>query len=277
MMISRFSLLFCFLLLTNFGYATSHKSIWPKWEMNNPLSQKTISHKAWQDFLDRNVITNEEGINLVDYHNLPSQDLEQLNQYINTLSNVDINQYSRNEQLAYWINLYNAIVVRTVANYFPIASIQEVNISPGLFSIGPWGANLVTVNGTQLTLDQIQDRIIRPIWNDPRALYALSDGTVGGANLSKQAYLGASLETQLNEAALTYINSLRGAQFIENRLIVSKIYEWYLDDFGDTETDIIQHLLVYAKEPLRTQLQQAQGIDSYIYNWHLNSTLTQRS
>lgn len=269
--IKRFSLILLIFLITGLAHASFHKSLWPKWEVNNPLSQEVISHQAWQDFLDRYVITNEEKINLVNYSKLTPTDLELLKKYIKKMSQIDIDHYNRREQLAYWINIHNALTVQTVASYYPVANIQEINISPGLFSVGPWGANLVTIDNSVLSLDDINNRIIRPIWNDPRTHYTLSNATIGAPNLNKQAYQGAIIEQQLNDTASAYINSLRGAQVIEGRLIISKLYDWYEEDFGGTKQDVITHLLQFAQEPLLSQLKHTNSIDSYIYNWHINS------
>ena len=269
--IKRYSLILLLLCSTGFAHASFHKSLWPKWEVNNPLSQETISHKAWQDFLERYVITNDEKINLVNYAQITPADLESLRNYIKQMSQVDIDNYNRREQLAYWINYYNALTVQTVASYYPIANIQEINISPGLFSVGPWGANLITIDESPLSLDDINNRIIRPIWNDPRTHYALNNATIGAPNLNKQAYQGALIEQQLNNAAFAYINSFRGVQVIEGKLIISKIYDWFEEDFGGSKQDVITHLLQFAKEPLLSQLKHTNSIDSYIYNWHINS------
>ncbi|KTD49158.1 putative Ser/Thr protein kinase [Legionella quateirensis] len=264
-------------IIAGLAHASFHKSLWPKWEVNNPLSTETISHQAWQNFLDKHVITNEEHINLIDYAHLTQQDLNLLKNYVKAMSQIDIDNYNRQEQLAYWINLYNALTVQTVANYYPIANIQEINISPGLFSVGPWGANLLTIKDTTLSLDDINNRIIRPVWNDPRTHYALNNATIGAPNLSKQAYQGVRLEQQLNDAASTYINSLRGVQVIEGKLIISKLYDWYEEDYGGTKQDVIRHLLQFAHEPLLSQLKHINTIDSYVYNWHLNYPASQTS
>lgn len=259
------------------AFASYNKSLWPQWEVFNPLSTETIPHTAWQSFLNTHLITNDEGLNLVDYPHLTKADLEQLKHYINTMSQINISQYNRSEQLAFWINLYNAITVHTIATYFPVSSIEEINISPGLFSIGPWGAKLVNINNTLLSLDEIQNRIIRPIWNDPRTHYAINNGSIGAPNLSKQAYQGTTLDLQLSNAAFDYINSLRGVQVIEGKLIVSKIYDWFKDDFGGTKMNIITHIKTFAKEPLSNQLKHINTIDNYVYNWHLNTTVTKDS
>ncbi|WP_419420092.1 DUF547 domain-containing protein [Legionella sp. D16C41] len=261
------------LFVANIAFATT-KNLWSMWQVFDPLSTTTISHQDWQNFLDKRVITNGEGINLVDYSHLNEADLNLLKNYINQLSQIDISNYNRNEQLAYWINLYNAVTVQTVASYYPVSSIEEINISPGLFSVGPWGAKLVTINKVALSLDDIQNRILRPIWNDPRILYAINNGSIGAANLSKQAYQGNLIDKQLNSAAFEYINSLRGVQVIEGALIVSKLYEWFSEDFGGSKQDILKHLKQFAKEPLCNQLKHINSIDGYVYNWHLNSTIT---
>lgn len=257
--------------LMNMSHAISNKHLWPMWEVNNPLSKNTISHQKWQAFLDKRVFANEEGINLVDYPHIDSADKKLLKNYIDQMSKINIDDYNRKEQLAYWINVYNALTVNVVVNYYPVSSIRKIKISPGLFSIGPWGANLINVTHMDLSLDEIHNRIIRSIWNDPRTHYAINNATLGAANLSKEAYRGAIIESQLNEAASNYINSLRGAQVIEGKLIVSKIYEWFAEDFGDNPADVIDHIKQFAKEPLYSQLKHINTIDSYVYNWHLNS------
>lgn len=259
------------LFVTGLTHAAFYKSLWPKWEPNNPLSHKVISHQLWQEFLDKRVVTNEERINLVDYAHMTQAELDLLKKYIKKMADIPIDNYNRKEQLAYWINLYNALTVQTVINYYPIVTIQDINISPGLFSVGPWGANLITINDSPLTLDDINNRIIRAIWNDSRTHYALNNATIGAPNLSKKVYLGKTIDIQLNEATSIYINSLRGVNVIEGKLIISKLYDWYEEDFGGSKQCVIKHLKQFAKEPLLSQLKHTNSIDSYIYNWHINS------
>jgi hypothetical protein len=251
--------------------ATLQKNLWPQWEVNNPLSKEVISHQLWDEFLKLHVITNEEGINVLSYASFSPKDRKLIKEYLKRMSEIDIDGYNRNEQLAYWINVYNALTIQTVASYYPIGNIQEINITPGLFSSGPWGGTLIHIKKSPLSLDDINNRIIRPIWNDPRTLYALTDATLGAPNMANRAYQGETINEQLNEAALSYVNSLRGVQVVEGKLIVSKLYDWYEEDFGDSKKNVIKHLSQFAKEPLHTQLKHINSIDSYIYNWHLNS------
>lgn len=266
----------CFFLILTLFFAihnvnaSYHKTLWPLWEVNNPLSTEKIDHDEWQQFLSKRVLRNDENINLIDYAHLDDDDFSLLKKYIEKMTKIDISNYNRQEQLAFWINVYNALTVQIVADYYPIGSIEEIKVSPGIFSIGPWGKKIITINDTPLTLDDIQNRILRPIWNDPRILYALNNASIGAPNIRMQAYQGSTIHNALNEAAFEYINSLRGAQVIEGALIVSKIYDWYIEDFGGATQDVITHLKQFAMEPLRSQLKHVNNIDSYIYNWHLN-------
>jgi len=259
------------LCLTQSSHASFRKNLWPRWEVNDPLSNKTISHKDWQTFLENTVVTDSENINLIDYKKMSTKDVKRLNHYISFMSKVKISQYNRNEQLAFWINLYNALTVKLIIDHYPVSSIQDINISPGLFSIGPWRANLIRVENTALSLDDIHNRIIRPIWNDPRTHYAINNATIGAANLAKHAYLGNAINEQLNTAARNYINSLRGVQAVEKHLVVSKVYDWFEEDFGGTKQDVIIHLKLYANPVLVKKLATMKTISSYIYNWHLNN------
>ncbi|MBA2711641.1 MAG: DUF547 domain-containing protein [Tatlockia sp.] len=265
------------ILLAGIVNASYHKNLWSKWEANNPLSQKTISHADWQEFLNRRVVTNEESINLIDYVHFNSDDRALLKRYIDQMSKINIDRYNRNEQLAFWINLYNALTVQIIADYYPVGSIEEINISPGLFSIGPWGKKLIILDESPISLEDIQNRIIRPIWNDQRTLYAINNGSIGAANLSKRAFVGETIESALDEVTFDYINSLRGVQVIEGALIVSRIYDWFNEDFGGSEQDVINHIQQFATEPLQSQLKHVNKIDSYVYNWHLNRTIPTES
>jgi Protein of unknown function, DUF547 len=262
------------LLIVSFGstQAAYRKTLWPKWEINDPLSKQSIKHDTFAQFLNKNLTTNDEGINLVDYPNISNEERELLNHYIWQMSQININKFNRDVQLAFWLNLYNALTIKVVLDHYPVKSIQDINISPGLFSVGPWGANLIRIQNTALSLDDIHNRIIRPIWNDARTHYAINPATIGAANLSKTTFAGNVIDEQLNQVAKNYVNSLRGVQVIDKKLIVSKIYSWYEEDFGGNKQDIINHIKLFADDHLKKKLEQVKTIDGYMYNWHLNTT-----
>ncbi len=260
-----------YLAFSQYALAMYQKELWPIWEANNPLSNEKIDHRLWREFLKHYVVVNDENIHLVNYPEMTKADIAKLQAYIHSLEQIDIDNFNRDEQLAYWLNLYNALTISIVFRYYPVVSIQDINISPGLFSIGPWGARLVRIKNVPLSLDDIHNRIIRPIWNDVRTHYAVNNAALGNANLTLEPFEGEQIDKQLNESASAYINCKRGVQVIDGQLIVSKIYKWFAKDFGIEDEDVIQHLQFFAKKPLKKQLSHVKKVDGYIYNWHLNT------
>jgi hypothetical protein len=244
--------------------------LWERWTAQDPTSAAEIDHAAWGTLLARYLRTDAAGVNRFDYAHVSASDREALRSYVARLSGVAISRYGRPEQLAYWINLYNALTVQVILDHQPVASIRDIDISPGLFADGPWGTELVAVEGQALTLNDIEHRILRPIWRDPRIHYAVNCASVGCPNLAAVPYRSALLEPMLDDAARDYVNSPRGARVEDGRLIVSSIYVWFGDDFGGSNAAMIEHLRRYAEAPLREMLRGKSAIDGHAYDWSLN-------
>ena len=155
---------------------------------------------------------------------------------------------------------------------YPVKSIKDIDISPGLFSDGPWGKKLITIEGTPLSLDDIEHEILRKNFNDPRVHYAVNCASIGCPNLQKQAFTAARLEQQLEQAAKDYVNSNRGVVITDGEVAISKIYSWFKKDFGISDAEILAHLGRYAAAPLKGKLANAQQIGDYFYDWSLNDT-----
>ncbi len=179
--------------------------------------------------------------------------------------------------MAYWINLYNALTVRVVLDHYPVASILDIDISPGLFSNGPWGKKLIVVEGENLSLNDIEHRILRPIWKDARIHYVVNCASIGCPNLALRAYAAERLEEMLGAAARGYVNHPRGVAFDDGRVIGSKLYDWYKADFGSNDAGVIGHLRQFANPALLSRLASATRIDNHRYNWALNDTASRRT
>jgi hypothetical protein len=245
--------------------------LWDRWTAHDPASTATIDHSDWDGLLARYVMAGSDGLNRFDYKGVSPEDRNALKAYIGRLAAVPVSTYARPEQRAYWINLYNALTVDVVLDHYPVDSIRDIDISPGLFSDGPWGKTLVTVEGTALTLNDIEHRILRPIWRDPRIHYAVNCASVGCPNLAAKAYTSANMEAMLDMAARAYVNSPRGARVGKDGLTVSSIYVWFQDDFGGDDASVIAHLRHYADVPLKKALAGRTAIDAHAYDWSLNA------
>ncbi len=233
---------------------------------------ETFDHSAWTDLLKTYVKPSPDGVNRVDYDGLKRSGRPALAAYLKTLESTDVNRLARNEQFAYWANLYNAKTVDIILQYYPVKTIRDIDISPGLFSNGPWGKKVATVNGVALSLDDIEHVIMRPSYNDPRIHYAVSCAAVGCPNLGTAAFTGPALEDQLNKAARDYVNDRRGFTISGNRITASKLYKWYQDDFGGSEAEVLRHALQYAAPDLAAKLKSIADIRSFAYDWSLNGT-----
>lgn len=230
-------------------------------------------HAPWGRLLAAYLTEGAAGApNLVDYASLKANEKDHvaLKTYISSLEAIDPQTLPGNERFAFWVNLYNALTVDVVTDHYPVASIRDISISPGLFSKGPWGRKLVTVAGRELSLDDIEHRILRPAFGDPRIHYAVNCASWSCPNLAARPYSGAELDAMLDEAARAYINSPRGARVTDGKLEVSSIFRWYMEDFGGTEAGVIAELRKYAAPGLRENLENIAAVASYDYDWSLN-------
>ena len=244
--------------------------LWARWQAHDPASRAVIDVSAWDELLSRVVVAGPDGINRVDYAVLAGPERETLERIVADFAALPISRYNRDEQLTYWINLYNAATLRVVADAYPVASIRDIDISPGWFTDGPWDADILVVEDEALTLNDIEHRILRPVWHDARIHYAVNCASLGCPNLAAQAYRGAEIETQLEAAARGYINDPRGVTVEGERVIVSKIYDWFLEDFGGSTAGLLAHLKRYAEPPLADRLDTVEAIDGTAYDWALN-------
>lgn len=253
------------------AFAAPKAELWERWTLNDPDATRVLNHGLWRDFLQRYVTQGEDGIARVHYADVSFEDGGMLRVYLDQLQRTPVSTLRPAEQLAYWINLYNAQTLKLVLDRYPVASIQAIAISPGFFAKGPWGAKLIKVEDQTLSLDDIQHRILRPIWRDPRVHYALACAALGCPDLAREAYTAANTETMLQEATRAYVNHPRGVRMEEDgRLRVSSLYVWFRSDFGDTDTEVIAHLLRHAEPPLAQALQNVRRIAGHAFDWTLN-------
>lgn len=258
-----------FIWLANSTSHAKDAEPWPFWETHNASSTATIDHSAW-DALLKTYIRADNDLNRFAYGRVSASDRQALNDYLQLLQRTNIRDYARTEQKAFWTNLYNALTIQVILDHYPVESIRDIDISPGLFSDGPWGKKLVRVAGQELSLDDIEHRILRPIWDTPLTHYTVNCASVGCPNLAKQAFTGANIAELQERLAREYVNSSRGVLVKDGRITVSKIYDWFDRDFGGSEAAILAHLKQYAQPSLVKQLKTINEIDDYDYGWSLN-------
>lgn len=264
------------LVLAAPALAAPKADLWPLWDRHSPQSTAQIDHTPWDRWLEQHIVPGEDGINRIAYAAVTPEARAELRDYIDGLQRIDIAHYARAQQFAYWVNLYNAATVALILSHYPVDSIRDINISPGFFSRGPWDAKLLQVAGKALSLNDIEHRILRPIWRDPRIHYAVNCASIGCPNLAASAYRPDRMEQMLEHAAHAFVNHPRGASVKGGKLRLSSIYDWYGSDFGATDQDIIAHIRHYAAPPLAAELASIRAISDTGYDWRLNEAAAPR-
>ncbi|MEX0807549.1 MAG: DUF547 domain-containing protein [Dongiaceae bacterium] len=254
--------------------AAPDANLWERWLPADAANPARIDHDPWNALLQRYRIIGTDGVARFAYRAVTFEDRDRLHRYIASLAALPIRQYRREAQFAYWVNLYNAVTVNLILDHYPVESILDIDISPGFFSDGPWEYPLVEVEGADVTLDDIQHRILRPIWRTPLIHYAVNRAANGSPNVASVAYTAENSSLLLVEGAAIYINDPRGARIDrDGDFVVSEIYDDYEDDFGGSEESVLAHLAQYGAERLRAILVGRDEIDDYRFDWRLNDAV----
>ena len=272
--------LLCFVVLffvSHIAISAPKKALLQEWQASDESSVIVVDHSLWQQVLDQYVVERSQQT-YVQYNLLKQVQLKQSNnnsqssivdQYLEYLATVNPLALSRQEQQAYWLNLYNAATVQLIVRNYPVSSITK--LGKGLFSFGPWNDDIVTVNQQKISLNDIEHGILRPIYDDPRIHYAVNCASFSCPNLLVTAFTGENIEALLDKGARDYINHTRAVSVKDDELVLSKIYDWFQEDFSSSEEGVISHIKQYANSDL---LEQLNTIDPnkirYAYDWTLN-------
>lgn len=234
-----------------------------------PAGTGRVDHARFDALLQRYVKTDPQRYNRVDYRSFRQSGRGELAAYLDELSAQDPAGLSRDEAHAYWINLYNAKTLDVVLERYPVSSIRKIDLGGGgLFKSGPWSKRVLTVADTELSLDDIEHRIVRPLFGDPQSHYGLNCASYSCPNLATRAYTGANVAATLAQGARDYVNHPRGVAVSAGTITASKIYSWYAEDFGGTPR-LKTHWSAFAEPDLKARIDAAQ-IGGYVYDWSLN-------
>ncbi len=247
----------------------SNESIWHYWNESDEDNEETIDHGRWQTILDKYLIANHpSGINRFAYRRVSEADKALLQTYIDTMQDTDPLEYNKQEQKAYWINFYNALTVNVILIKQPYLSILTTGNS--LIPKGPWDDSIANVAEEALSLNDIEHRILRPIWQDYRIHFAVNCASLGCPNLQAKAFTADNIDTLLDSATKEFLNHPRGLFLDKNTLRLSSIFKWYQADFANTEAQMLVVLSQYLSNNDAAMLKSFNGTIDYKYDWFLN-------
>lgn len=221
-------------------------------------------HGQWNALLQKYV---KNGV--VDYTGFKKEEAV-LDNYLQFLNEINPEKLSTNEQLALYINGYNSYTIKLILKNFkegnPVSSIKKIG---GFFS-SPWKIKFVEIGGKKYTLDNIEHDIIRKRFADPRIHFAVNCASKSCPPLKSEAYEGESIDDQLDENTVAFINNSEFTFFSENTLYVSKIFSWFSEDFKDGAVNFV---LRYAESDFKNQVETLKSTPhvKYLdYDWSLN-------
>jgi hypothetical protein len=216
-------------------------------------SAVNVDHSQWDKLLKKHV--NNKG--LVDYKGFKN-DRQALNSYLEKLSSYNPdNNWSVQELLAYYINLYNAYTVDLILNNYPVKSIKDIS--------GAWTKGIVPVGGTDLSLGGIENGILRKM-DDPRIHFAINCASISCPKLLDEAYTAAKINEQLDQATREFINSDKNEISASNPK-VSSIFDWYKKDY---EVNGKQDVIGFINQYSTTKINSSATLQYKNYDWNLN-------
>lgn len=209
-------------------------------------------HEPW----DRMLLKHVDDKGNVDYASWLNE-REALKTYLNTLSAQKPGPTdSEAARLAYWINLYNASTVDLILKNYPIKSIRDLNDG------NPWDIRDISVGDQKYSLNEIEHGIIRKEFNEPRIHFAVNCAANSCPPLLNRAWTADNLEENLETMTKRFITDRSSNQLSPGRLKLSKIFEWYRDDFGN----LIEFIQTYTDMTIRSNAK----IEFISYDWSLN-------
>jgi hypothetical protein len=244
-------------------------------------------HQTFDALLKKHVTWNAQGVaSKVDYTGF-QQDADLLESYLSQVSAVqqdEFDHWSKAEQLAFLINAYNGFTIQLILSRYPdLKSIKDLG---SLFS-SPWSKTFFTLLGKKRSLDNLEQDIIRKpgSYDDPRIHAAVVCASIGCPGLRDEAFTGDRLEQQLEDSLRRFLSDRSRNRYNaqSGRLEISKIFDWYAEDFSRGfrgKKTLLAFLSDYAElltnGPARqNKIRNGQvEIDYLAYDWHLNKTLS---
>lgn len=244
-----------------------------------PASAQTVDHAPFDRLLHAHVVNG-----MVDYDAFGRA--PEFERYLATLNATDPSALPRDEQLAFWINAYNAYTIRLINKHGERKSIRNINKSFGFVKgYGPWKEKLAMVGGRSYGLDEIEQDIIRPTFKEPRIHFALVCAAMGCPPLRSEAYVGARLDAQLEDQGRSFVTRQpeKNRVDVANRVVyLSPVFigfRDYIDDFGGSAVAVGKYIAHYFPPGAERQLLESGDFTAKetSYDWTLNSQENARS
>lgn len=224
-------------------------------------AQSPVQHDIWNGLLKKHVRTD----GLVDYKGFV-KDSARLQQYLNILSaSHPKDSWSKAEQMAYWINAYNAYTIQLIVEHYPVASIKD--IKKGITFVNSiWDIKFIHIGAKTYDLNNIEHDILRPQFKDARIHAAINCASFSCPRMLNEAFTAQKLEQQLEAVTRSFINDPERNRVGADKAELSPIFNWFGGDFKRDAGSVRAFVNKYAK----VKLKEAGAITYKDYDWRLN-------
>ncbi|MBY0305737.1 MAG: DUF547 domain-containing protein [Sphingomonas sp.] len=231
--------------------------------MADEAQKAPISYAVWSEFVGKLVLF-DTGHTEIGYRAIKQNAAPFLDDFVSAIQTLRPELLSKKEQLALWINLYNAQVVRVTTQRYPVRNVEALVNGPD------WSTQSLGLSGIKLSLNDIRTHILARYFGDPRILATLLVPAQGGPEVQKQAASGPIIDAQLNAAAAQYINQGGVVVVKADVAYVSPVYTLNRMYFGGEDARLIAHLKQFAKPRLAAKLATVTRVETGKFDWALN-------
>ena len=230
-------------------------------------AEETFDYSIYESLLSKYV----EG-GRIDYVTWKIEDMEMFEKYLQALDKTDVARMSSDEKKAFWINAYNAVtiyaVLERISNFKIIATFFSVQMVPEFFN-----GIVYPVAGEELTLNDIENDKLRGNFSDPRIHFAIVCASRSCPVIQSTVYKANTLDDQLDEATERFIRNKKLNKLDKKKkvLYLSKIFDWYSEDFIYETGSVPYYVMNYANKDDSEFLSINDVEEKYmVYNWMLN-------
>ena len=198
----------------------------------------------------------------VNYAAIKARDLDTLDAYIKAIGCADLEGLNRQGKLAFYLNAYNALVIKSVIHRMPLASVKGIK---GFFD----GARH-KVAGKSLTLNDLENKIIRPRFKEPRIHFALVCAARSCPPLMSRAFTAKSVNRDLERLTRRFLNASTGVVIKDGKVAASQLFSWYAEDFVKAAGSVAAYLAKYRPGDAEALGAKGLKIAFLEYDWKLN-------
>lgn len=259
----RFGATLAAIALTTSGLTAPHaagEEPTSKFAAYSAESTAVVNTTPYAEFLSALTVP-ERGRTLVAYEIAHAQGLAFMRDYADYLAKIPVSQLNRDEQLAYWLNTRNFLLIHAISEDRRVRGFKNKRgtpSEPGTL----WTTPRITVEGTELSLQDIEQDILFAEWDEPNIMFGLYQGVRGGPALPREPFTGANVKSQLAEAARRFNSLPNNLRVRGNKVRISTYYDWYLPLAHNGSEEILRtHLSELAKPAEQQTVINAETFD----------------